>query len=30
MERITVEEAKQFVPLVKDMKSDIGDASYYT
>jgi len=30
MERITVEEAKQFVPLIKDMKSDIGDASYYT
>ena len=30
MERITVEEAKQFVPLVKDIKSDIGDASYYT
>lgn len=30
MERVTVEESKQFVPLIKDMKSDVGDAAYYT
>jgi len=30
MNRITPEEAKQFVPLKNDMKSDLGDAAYYT
>ena len=30
LEFITVEEAKQFVPLRNDMKSDLGDAAYYT
>ena len=30
MERITAEEAKQFVPLKNDMKSDLSDASYFT
>ena len=30
MKFITVEEAKQFVPLKNDMKSDLGDAAYYT
>ena len=28
LEFITVEEAKQFVPLRNDMKSDLGDAAY--
>jgi len=30
LEFITVEEAKQFVPLRNDMKSDLDDAAYYT
>ena len=30
MKFISVEEAKQFVPLKNDMKSDLGDAAYYT
>ena len=30
MERITAKEAEQFVPLKKDMKSDISDATYFT
>tara|TARA_R110001599_G_scaffold9821_3_gene48618 strand:+ start:1130 stop:1258 length:129 start_codon:yes stop_codon:yes gene_type:complete len=30
MKFITAEEAKQFVPLKNDMKSDLGDAAYYT
>ena len=30
MNRITLEESKQFVPLKNDMKSDLGDAAYYT
>jgi hypothetical protein len=30
MNRITAEEAKQFVPLKNDMKSDLSDAAYYT
>ena len=30
MQRITVKEAEQFVPLKKDMKSDISDATYFT
>ena len=30
MQRITAKEAEQFVPLKKDMKSDISDATYFT
>ena len=30
LEFITLEEAKQFVPLKNDMKSDLDDAAYYT
>ena len=30
MERITAKEAEQFVPLKNDMKSDLGDAAYFT
>jgi len=30
LKRITPEDAKQFVPLRNDMKSDLGDAAYYT
>ena len=30
MQRITAQEAEQFVPLKKDLKSDIGDAAYFT
>jgi hypothetical protein len=30
MERITAKEAEQFVPLKKDFKSDITDATYFT
>ena len=30
LEFIIVEEAKQFVPLRNDMKSDLDDAAYYT
>ena len=30
MERITPKEAEQFVPLKNDMKSDLGDAAYFT
>ena len=30
MKFITAEEAKQFVPLKNDMKSDLDDAAYYT
>ena len=30
MKRITAKEAEQFVPLKKDIKSDISDATYFT
>jgi hypothetical protein len=30
LKRITPEDAKQFVPLKNDMKSDLGDATYFT
>ena len=30
MERITAKEAEQFVSLKNDMKSDLGDAAYFT
>ncbi len=30
MQRITAKEAEQFVPLKKDFKSDISDATYFT
>ena len=30
MERITAKEAEQFVPLKNDIKSDLGDAAYFT
>ena len=30
MDRITAKEAEQFVPLKNDMKSDLGDAAYFT
>ena len=30
LKRITPEDAKQFVPLRSDMKSDLSDAAYYT
>ena len=30
MNRITVETSELYVPLTNDMKSDIGDAAYYT
>lgn len=30
MKRITVETSELYVPLTNDMKSDIGDAAYYT
>tara|TARA_B100001564_G_scaffold342249_1_gene337699 strand:- start:229 stop:702 length:474 start_codon:yes stop_codon:yes gene_type:complete len=30
MDRITAKEAEKFVPLKKDMKSDLSDAAYFT
>ena len=30
MKCITAKEAEQFVPLINDMKSDLGDAAYFT